>query len=182
MASSVWNYVEYDHGSDCTSFDTKLGCIYSNSASFTKRDTDGDNIVDCYWKYAQFDLSAYEDSMFCVLGKNNVVEGECNTSIDCEAPCNRGISIEGPDPEANWFSLGYNTGLEMLLLDPYNPDSLMILEDEYSDGNVQYKYKFTDYNVEDGIEYTYSIVAYDGGVPGPAVNYIPSNAENTSFN
>ena len=70
LAGHVWNNIAYDHGSDCTSFETKKDCIYSNSASFIKRDADGDNIVDCYWKYAQFDLSAYEDSIYCVLGKN----------------------------------------------------------------------------------------------------------------
>lgn len=57
------------------------------------------------------------------------------------------------------------------MLDPFNPDSVWLVKDDYSDDEISYKYKFTDHNVEDGIEYTYSIVAYDGGVPGPKETY-----------
>ena len=182
LAGYEWTFVEYNHDSNCTLYTSKNNCIYSDVESFIKRDTDGDNITDCSWKYAQYDLSAYEDSLFCVLGKSNDVSGECMTSDDCEEPCIRGVSVKGPDPEAKWLNLGYNTGFDELLLDPYNPDSILVLEDEYSDGNVEYKYKFTDHNVIDGIEYTYSVVAYDGGVPGPDITYVPVNSDSILFN
>ena len=46
---------------------------------------------------------------------------------------------------------------------------------------TKYQYKFVDNNVTDGLEYTYSVVAYDRGVPGELVEYIPTNDEGTSF-
>ena len=67
--------------------------------------------------------------------------------------------------------------MEVAGIDSYNKDSVLGMEDEYGDGNVHYKYKFTDYDVEDGIEYTYSVVAYDGGVPGPDIIYLPTKQQ-----
>ena len=58
---------------------------------------------------------------------------------DCSAnpDSTRGIEISGPDPLAPWFDLGSNTGLQ---------------------------HSFVDEDVIDGMEYTYSVTAYDMGV------------------
>jgi len=61
---------------------------------------------------------------------------------------NRGHSIKGPDPNAPWFDLGSDTGL---------PEK-----------NVDGKYCWVDTNVIDGLEYTYSVTAYDMGVEAPS--------------
>ena len=56
---------------------------------------------------------------------------------ECTSPDSRGAIYSGADPSAPWFSLGNNTGLE---------------------------HTFVDTSVIDGIEYTYSITAYDTGL------------------
>ena len=95
--------------------------------------------------YKQFDLSAEEDSLHCVYSNN----------YDCDRSQRRNHSISGPDPYFPWFNLGYDTGLDIIRLD----------ESEWKiiDG-ITYKYMFLDDDVTDGIEYTYSVVAYDMGV------------------
>ena len=67
---------------------------------------------------------------------------------DDSCAVNRGHSIKGPDPNAPWFNLGADTGL---------PDKRI------SDG----KYYWVDTDVIDGLEYTYSVTAYDMGVEAP---------------
>jgi hypothetical protein len=37
---------------------------------------------------------------------------------------------------------------------------------------IEYNYKFVDENVTDGIEYTYSVVAYDRGVPEEQISHV----------
>ncbi|NQT96579.1 MAG: T9SS type A sorting domain-containing protein, partial [Candidatus Marinimicrobia bacterium] len=61
---------------------------------------------------------------------------------------NRGHSIKGPDPNAPWFDLGSDTGLPKK--------------------NIDGKYYWVDTNVIDGLEYTYSVTAYDMGVEAPS--------------
>ena len=107
----------------------------------------------------------------------------------------------GSDPQAPWFNLGYDTGLEVLLIDPDNPDSVYVcgdsdgfccgvngIDDGISVNNAPdcfvggesllsgdlnvYKYKFVDDSVVDGIEYTYSVVAYDRGVPEETIEHV----------
>jgi hypothetical protein len=89
--------------------------------------------------------------------------------------------VQGPDPEAEWFSLGHNTGLDILLLDPDNPDSVLTILDENTGELKAYKYKFVDYNVTDGIEYTYSVVAYDRGVSREVVSLYSTDNGDTLF-
>ena len=96
--------------------------------------------------FQQFDLSAEMDSMHCVYEPN----------YDCEPKLSRGHSISGPDPYFPWFHLGKDTGLEMIKLpEPY------VLEGD------TFAYMFEDENVVNGMEYTYSVVAYDMGVEPP---------------
>ena len=60
------------------------------------------------WRpYAQFDLSAEEDSLHCVY----------ENSYDCDPELSRGHSVSGKDPYFPWFSLGEDTGFEMIRLE-----------------------------------------------------------------
>ncbi len=172
------NPEDVEHSSDCSASKTKLDCIYSDYSNFERRDSDDDNIDDCFWKYAQFDLSTESDSLFCIFGEDD--NGDCTTTDDCPAPCIREADVQGPDPEAEWFSLGYNTGLDILLLDPDNPDNVLI-EIDGSGDTLKYKYKFVDYNVIDGIEYTYSVVAYDRGVSQEVITFYSTDNGDTLF-
>ena len=123
------------------------------SASDRIYDTDG---LFVGWRpYMQFDLSALEDSLHCVYSND----------YDCERSERRNHSISGPDPYFPWFNLGDDTGLDMVRMEESDWKTI--------DG-VTYKYRFVDKNVIDGIEYTYSIVAYDMGVePTYVTRYIP---------
>ena len=58
---------------------------------------------------------------------------------DCESEDTRQTSVGGLDPFLPRFTLGSNTGLE---------------------------YSYVDSNVIDGVEYTYTVTAYDMGLPG----------------
>ena len=101
------------------------------------------------WRpYQQFDLSAMEDSLHCAYTNND----------DCERQEQRGHGISGEDPYYPWFSLGENTGFE-----PIRLDNIKIINGD----TLQYVY--VDRDVTDGIEYTYSVVAYDMGVEPPFV-------------
>ncbi len=80
---------------------------------------------------------------------------------DCD-DVNRGHAINGPDPNAPWFHLGTDTGLPV----------------QGGDG----KYRWVDTDVIDGLEYTYSVTAYDMGVEAPSriVYSDPSGTGNIS--
>jgi len=78
---------------------------------------------------------------------------------------------------APWFSLGKNSGLDALLLDINNPDSVIINVDSNSGDTIRYKYKFTDSNVSDGLEYTYSVVAYDMGVIAEVITFADTTGQ-----
>ena len=123
------------------------------SASDRIYDTDG---LFVGWRpYRQLDLSAEEDSLHCVY----------SNEYTCERSLRRNHSISGPDPYFPWFNLGEDTGLEMVRL---NESEWKVMD------GVICKYMFVDQNVVDGLEYTYSIVAYDMGVePTYVTNYIP---------
>ena len=75
--------------------------------------------------YAQFDLSRDEDIDHCIYNE----EG-------CESGLTRDVPINGLDPLAPRFSLGYDSGIE---------------------------YSFVDSNVIDGVKYSYTVTAYDIG-------------------
>ena len=124
--------------------------------------------------YKQFDLSAFEDSIFCVkgfnsdlIGSNSVyktwddcvdyesLQSDSDYTNCCSEGLIRGASISGNDPYAPWYNLGDDTGLDDLL------------ECEVSEsGEEVCLYTFVDDDVVDGFEYTYSVTAYDMGVSG----------------
>jgi hypothetical protein len=116
-------------------------------------ETNPENPIFAGWRpYAQFDLSAYEDSVFCIKGIDRNIVGnnelystwdeciatESDASICCKDNEIRGFAINGEDPGAPWFSLGDNSGFEQLLLDPNcwngldgpncNPDSVLVCD------------------------------------------------------
>ena len=68
----------------------------------------------------------------------------------CEANEARGTSIFGPDPLNPRFSLGENSGISYALIDTL---------------------------VEDGIEYTYSVTAYDIGLRTFSIEYVDDNGD-----
>ena len=107
-------------------------------------DTDG--IFVGWQPFQQFDLSAEEDSLHCVY----------ENSFDCVPELSRGHSIKGQDPYFPWFSLGNDTGFDMIRL----PEPHVVLGDTFN-------YMFEDNNVLNGVEYTYAVVAYDMGVEPP---------------
>ena len=72
----------------------------------------------------------------------------------CESEDTRQASIHGLDPLAPRFTLGENTGIE---------------------------YSFVDSNVVDGIEYTYSVTAYDIGLTPLEISYEPSETDSSVF-
>jgi hypothetical protein len=165
------NPEDEDHASDCELFSSKISCRFSDYPSFIKRDSDNDNIDDCIWKYAQFDLSSEADSAFCIYGRDN--------SDSCVDNLVRDADVQGVDPMALWLNLGYNTGLESILIDPENPDSVLAITDESTGEIIEYKYKYVDYLVTDGVEYVYSVAAYDRGVPPEVISYIPVEGDTT---
>jgi len=165
------NPEDEDHISDCDLYNSRTSCRFSDHLSFIIRDSDNDNIDDCIWEYAQFDLSSEADSSFCIYGLDN--DNSCVDNLVRDA------DVQGVDPMAQWLNLGYNTGLEAVLIDPENPDSVLSITDEDTGETIEYKYKFVDYSVTDGIEYVYSVVAYDRGVPPEVITYIPMEGDTT---
>ena len=110
---------------------------------------DVDGVFAGWRPYQQFDLSRENDSLHCVY----------SNSYDCPKELRRGHAINGQDPYFPWFSLGNDTGLDIIRL----PES-----DWFEIDGVIYKYRFRDNrDVIDGIEYTYSVVSYDMGVEPP---------------
>ena len=74
------------------------------------------------WRpYAQFDLSAEEDSLHCVY----------ENSYDCDPELSRGHSVSGKDPYFPWFSLGEDTGFEIIRL-----------EEPFTSGDNTYQYMY----------------------------------------
>tara|TARA_B100000315_G_scaffold260651_1_gene323724 strand:+ start:2128 stop:5337 length:3210 start_codon:yes stop_codon:yes gene_type:complete len=121
-----------------------------------KRIYDDTDILAGWQPLNQYDLTAEEDSVYCVFGVDE--NGECEVRGNCPEPCIRGRSIQGPDPLTPWFSLGNDTGF----------DDIRLVEPVVIDG-IEYTYSYVDTNVIDGLEYTYSVVGYDMGVEPPYV-------------
>ena len=107
---------------------------------------DRDGILVGWQPFKQFDLSAEMDSMHCVY----------EPKYDCEPRLSRGHSISGPDHYFPWFNLGNDTGLDIITL----PDPFVFEGDTFT-------YMLEDNNVINGMEYTYSVVAYDMGLNLP---------------
>ena len=55
--------------------------------------------------------------------------------------------------------------------------SVIVNVDSNSGDTIMYKYKFTDTNVSDGLEYTYSVVAYDMGVMAEVVTFTDTTGQ-----
>jgi hypothetical protein len=107
-------------------------------------DTDG---IFAGWRpYKQYDLTALEDSLHCIYSGD----------VDCSGSESRNHAINGEDPYFPWFTLGNDNGFDAIRLD----------EPKVIDGDTMI-YVYIDRNVVDGLEYTYSIVAYDMGVEPP---------------
>ena len=73
------------------------------------------------------------------------------------------MDVSGNDPIAPWFNIGDNTGMPS----ETDLDSLSGEEcrDFDGDGFDECKYYYIDMDVLNGIEYTYSVVSYDMGLP-----------------
>ena len=112
---------------------------------------DLDGLFVGWQPFAQFDLSARMDSIHCAYSSDTLACAGDPTQ-------QRGHSIEGEDPYYPWFNLGHDTGLDVVRLD--TADWKFV-------GDDTFKYVFEDNNVVDGLEYTYSVVAYDMGVESP---------------
>jgi len=96
------------------------------------------NNIHVGWKpIAQFDLNAQEDSSFCIFNP-----------YSCDDFSTRQIEISGNDNLAPWFTMGNNSGLEYTFIDTIKEDC-------------------TRCGVIDGMEYTYSVTAYDMGIEAP---------------
>lgn len=99
------------------------------------------------WRpFKQYDLSAEMDSTHCIYSNNE----------DCGDDGIRGHSIKGKDPYFPWFSLGDDVGLESILL----PEPYVVETDTFW-------YMLEDLDVTNGVEVTYSVVAFDMGVEAP---------------
>ncbi|OUW20175.1 MAG: hypothetical protein CBD21_04995 [bacterium TMED161] len=120
----------------------------------------------------QFDLSYEQDFYHCV--KTPQI-GNCNQIVlsGGENDTHRGMDVSGNDPLAPWFNLGSNTGMPSEV----DLDSLSGEEcrDFDNDGTIECRYYFIDTDVLNGLEYTYSIVSYDTGLPDST--YLTANPD-----
>ena len=72
------------------------------------------------------------------------------------------MSVSGYDPLAPWFKVGDDTGMPS----EHDTDEDSGIECvEMDDGTTDCRYYYIDRNVMNGIEYTYSVVSYDMGIP-----------------
>ena len=106
---------------------TDNGSTWGNSS---QKVIDDEGVHVGWQPYAQFDLSASEDTTFCILGVEEesqdckIITGECD-------PCIRNREFSGPDPLAPWFNLGENTGFNAIRLVP--PHTLNGVVYQYAD-------------------------------------------------
>ena len=111
---------------------------------------------------------------------------EDDTCIETDE-CTRQINVNGLDPQAPWFSLGTDSGFNSII--PCSCSEITKLTkteceadgfewncDFYQDDDGEiYNYTFVDNDVIDGIEYTYSITAYDTGVMSDVIEIIETD-------
>ena len=121
---------------------------------------DSDGIFVGWRPYAQFDLSAEADSIHCVYSNNS---DDCKDDYKQQ----RGHSIRGQDQYFPWFNLGEDTGFEEIQLSTIKKIN-----------NIDYHYLFEDDDIINGIEYTYSVVAYDMGIEKPTIETFKYLGEN----
>ncbi len=129
--------------------------VYKSNDGGTSWGTTVDKIFDqnnihVGWKpIAQFDLTSAQDSSFCIFEPYN-----------CEGENTRMMEISGNDPLSPWFDLGTNSGLEYTFIDTIRDDCPRC-------------------GVIDGMEYTYSVTAYDMGIEKPMIiSYIDNGFGN----
>ena len=157
--------------------------IYKSTDDGVSWGTEGDKIFDntgvqVGWRpLVQFDLSYQDDYYHCVKSPQI---GNCEDIIlsNGQTDTYRAMDVSGFDPLAPWFDVGSNTGMPDELSDQdcgmyYDAtlnDSLSRCGEDCSkdfDGNDinECYYYYVDTDVLNGIEYTYSVVSYDTGVP-----------------
>jgi hypothetical protein len=125
---------------------------------------------------AQFDLPAEKDISFCLKGAN--ADGTCKTSSDCPGDCIRNMEISGPDPLAPWINLGDNQWFDGENDELYGVhyNNLNDFLYYYIDRGTCKDYRYPDSTIcvengsiwekiDNGVEYTYTITAYDMGIP-----------------
>jgi len=96
------------------------------------------NGIQVGWKpIAQFDLTASEDSLYCIFTPDSCSQDEI-----------RGVDVSGQDPISPWFHLGTNSGLQHSFVDSARDDCPRC-------------------GVVDGIEYSYAVTSYDMGIKPP---------------
>ena len=109
---------------------------------------------------AQFDLPAALDSSFCLKG----TVGDSETCIGGT----RNMEVSGPDPLAPWIDLGDNTWIEESdIVDGLYSyvDRGNCKDHRYADSTACVQNNSIWEKVLNGVEYTYSITAYDMGIP-----------------
>ena len=109
---------------------------------------------------AQFDLSAAADSSFCLKDAS----GDSETCVGGT----RNMEISGPDPLAPWIDLGDNIWIEEgdIVDGLYSYiDRGNCKDHRYADSTACVLNNSIWEKVLDGVEYTYSITAYDMGIP-----------------
>ena len=80
--------------------------------------------------------------------------------------------MQGQDPTAPWFSLGSNTGMPS----EHDTDEDSGIECvELDNGVTDCRYYYIDRDVMNGVEYTYSVVSYDMGIPDSS--YVDANPD-----
>jgi hypothetical protein len=157
--------------------------IYKSSDDGINWGTDADKIFDntgvqVGWRpLTQFDLSYQDDYYHCVKSPQI---GNCD-QIDLgngQMDTYREMDVSGFDPMAPWFSVGTNTGMpgdltsedcgtyyDVALDESLSRCGEDCNNDFNSDGINECYYYYVDNDVLNGIEYTYSVVSYDMGLP-----------------
>ena len=146
--------------------------------------------------YAQFHLTPEQDSLRCVYSNNYQSDSfDCGDDNNDGLPDIRAYSVEnggvcGPDPHAEWFSLGDCNDSEVVFdnldssacqsdkMGTWDDDGDFCYYDINSNGqwdeHIGIVNEFVDYDVIDGIEYTYAVTSYDMGIsPDYLINYNP---------
>ena len=141
-------------------------------------------------------MTPEQDSLRCVYSNNYQSDSfDCGDDNNDGLPDIRAYSVEnggicGPDPHAEWFSLGDCNDSEVIFdnldssacqsdkMGTWDDDSGFCYYDINSNGqwdeHIGIVNEFVDYDVIDGIEYTYAVTSYDMGIsPDYLINYNP---------
>ena len=145
---------------------SKVSMLAEENRICKNRDDAGQNLITLLDEYITEDDCLDVTNGYCSDDTYNLEE-DCTdneeqwnlniwSTVDCGDDNNdglpdiRGLNICGPDPQAEWLSLG----------DCSDSTGIVTLYDSLGNGY----HEFMDEDVIDGIEYTYSITAYDMGI------------------